>query len=411
MIVRNEEKLLPRCLKSVRPIADQLVVVDTGSQDNTMSVALDFGAMIHEFKWCDDFSAARNAAIKHATGEWILHIDADEELLEKSAKRLRKVLKNPWPLAYMISIDNGPTYAKRFFKSGRLFRNHPRIEYTRAYHETIRTSVDDILASEAGWQILDEPGIVIRHYGYEESLSRDSDKINREIRILESYVKENPRDQAMAIRLAEVYQQAERYDKAVGLCEKILSCNPHNAAAQHVLGTIYWEKGNVNEAFLQFKKALAIDNNMPWVHYHLGGACRARGDLKKAVSEFNKALDLDPHLSKARTALGAVFHSQGMLENAFVEYKKALKTNPKDGEAHFNLGIIHRNWGQLDSAIRAYKEALLADPFLAEAHNNLAIVYFLKKEYKSAIKHCDKAIELGFKVHLQFIRDLKAHRR
>ena len=129
MIVRNEEKLLPRCLTSVHDVADELIIMDTGSEDNTMSIARSFGANVYEFEWCDDFSAARNEAIKYATGEWILQIDADEELLPESAKLLKQRAKNPWSLVYMICIDNGPTYADRFFKSARLFRNHPKILY------------------------------------------------------------------------------------------------------------------------------------------------------------------------------------------------------------------------------------------------------------------------------------------
>ena len=80
MIVCNEEKMLPRCLKSVEGIADELIVVDTGSVDNTLGVAKDFGANVFEFQWCDDFSAARNESIRHATGEWIFQMDAENLL-------------------------------------------------------------------------------------------------------------------------------------------------------------------------------------------------------------------------------------------------------------------------------------------------------------------------------------------
>ncbi len=80
MIVRDEEKVLSRCLKSVEGIADELIVVDTGSKDNTITIAKDFDARVFHFEWCDDFAAARNESLKHATGDWILQIDADEEL-------------------------------------------------------------------------------------------------------------------------------------------------------------------------------------------------------------------------------------------------------------------------------------------------------------------------------------------
>ena len=84
LIVRNEEALLENCLKSVSQLADQLVVVDTGSTDKTLEIARSFNAEIYHFKWCDDFAAARNESIKYATGDWILWIDADERLSEAS---------------------------------------------------------------------------------------------------------------------------------------------------------------------------------------------------------------------------------------------------------------------------------------------------------------------------------------
>ena len=80
LIVKNEEQFLAQCLKSVRGFAAQIVVVDTGSTDRTVEIAREFGAEIYSFAWCDDFAAARNAALEHATGDWILMLDADEEL-------------------------------------------------------------------------------------------------------------------------------------------------------------------------------------------------------------------------------------------------------------------------------------------------------------------------------------------
>ncbi len=80
MIVKNEEKHLARCLSSVKDVADEIVIVDTGSTDKTIEIAESFSAKIFHFDWVNDFSAARNFALSKCTGDWILYLDADEEL-------------------------------------------------------------------------------------------------------------------------------------------------------------------------------------------------------------------------------------------------------------------------------------------------------------------------------------------
>ena len=95
MIVRDEEECLPRCLESARGIVDEIIVVDTGSTDRTVGIALAFGAKVVSFPWSGDFSEARNRGLDLATCEWILALDADEELPEETRANLRPVAKPP----------------------------------------------------------------------------------------------------------------------------------------------------------------------------------------------------------------------------------------------------------------------------------------------------------------------------
>ena len=92
MIVRNEEHNLPDCLEPVANLFDEMIVVDTGSTDRTKEVAQRCGAKVIDFTWVDDFAAARNESLKHATGQWIMWLDADERLDEVNRERLRRVL-------------------------------------------------------------------------------------------------------------------------------------------------------------------------------------------------------------------------------------------------------------------------------------------------------------------------------
>jgi len=91
MIVKNEEPFLAHCLDSVRGLVDEMVILDTGSTDGTLEIARAAGARVFQSPWRDDFSAARNASLEKATGDWILILDADEELPASEHAPLRQV--------------------------------------------------------------------------------------------------------------------------------------------------------------------------------------------------------------------------------------------------------------------------------------------------------------------------------
>ena len=90
MIVRNEEAVLGRCLDSVADLVDEIILVDTGSTDNTKAVAAEYAAKIYDFPWCDDFSAARNYAVSQAVGDYWLWLDADDVIEGENHEKLRK---------------------------------------------------------------------------------------------------------------------------------------------------------------------------------------------------------------------------------------------------------------------------------------------------------------------------------
>ena len=95
LIVQNEERFLRDCLNSIAGVVDEICLMDTGSNDQTLDIARDFKCKIRHFTWGDDFSAARNACLEMATQEWILVIDSDEELAKESIELLRQATKQP----------------------------------------------------------------------------------------------------------------------------------------------------------------------------------------------------------------------------------------------------------------------------------------------------------------------------
>ena len=108
MIVKNEEKHLVRCLRSVRDVVDEMIIVDTGSTDKTIDIAKVFGAKVFDFPWTGDFSAARNHSLAQATGDWILILDADEVISSRDFDELKALIRKrtPSPAAYSIVTRN-----------------------------------------------------------------------------------------------------------------------------------------------------------------------------------------------------------------------------------------------------------------------------------------------------------------
>lgn len=164
LIVRNEEENLERCLKSIKKLVDEIVVVDTGSTDGTVAIAKKFKAQIHHHSWQNDFSLHRNQAISYAKGKWIMVIDADEEfVLEKDATygQIRDFLcrvENQYPASALTlkDIQKGSTVLQ--FSTTRFFRRG-LVEYKGIVHNQPILKIDG--------QAVFCAGAHIKHYGYD----------------------------------------------------------------------------------------------------------------------------------------------------------------------------------------------------------------------------------------------------
>ena len=113
MIVRNEERSLERCLKSAEHLVDDIIIADTGSADRTKEIARNAGALVLEYEWNDDFSAARNFALDHSDGDWNLVLDADETLRPYTRKGLEERISRLWAAygqAWMGAITRYDSY-------------------------------------------------------------------------------------------------------------------------------------------------------------------------------------------------------------------------------------------------------------------------------------------------------------
>ncbi len=205
MIVRNEEKVLRRCLASASPWVDEIIVVDTGSSDATGAIAAEMGAKIFSFPWIDDFAAARNFAVAQSGCDWLLSLDADEELIDGAQLRpLVSDLENKGHDAAALRMCDVDAKLNVYndYAVGRLWRTGRGIAFVGRVHEKLRLSAPPILLP-----------LRVRHYGYRD-ISRECEiaKSERNLRLLEMDLAERPGDLELAehkLRCLEIIGRLE----------------------------------------------------------------------------------------------------------------------------------------------------------------------------------------------------------
>jgi glycosyltransferase involved in cell wall biosynthesis/predicted Zn-dependent protease len=213
LIVKNEERFLAQCLKSVRGLAAQTIVVDTGSTDRTVEIAREFGAEIHSFAWGDDFGAARNAALEHATGDWILMLDADEELPEPQHAQLIADMKCATTIAFRLPLINAGQENAGHSYIPRLFRNAPEVFYCGRIHEQVFPS---LLVPAKKWGLKTALGTAeILHHGYTKEMVQDRNKIERNLKLLQAAVVEDPEDVNLVMNLGMELVRSDQLQEGI----------------------------------------------------------------------------------------------------------------------------------------------------------------------------------------------------
>lgn len=215
MIVRNEETDLPRCLASAQGIFDEIVVVDTGSGDRTPEIARAFGARVYEFLWQGDFAAARNHSLDLARGDWIMYLDADEELHHDDRRAIRESIGcESGTEGYLVRILNHTgQYEQRSVEVStavRVFRNRPEHRFSGRLHEQI----GETILRHTPRSIAVSP-IRIRHYGYLDGVTEGKGKRERNLPIAMEQAAAHPDDAFVQFNLAVEYHRLRRYEEAL----------------------------------------------------------------------------------------------------------------------------------------------------------------------------------------------------
>jgi tetratricopeptide (TPR) repeat protein len=343
------------------------VVLDTGSRDRTREIAREFGARVYDFEWCDDFAVARNECLKHAQGDWILVLDADEVLVPEIVPQIKQAIgSDRLLLINLIRQEIGASQSPYSLVS-RLFRNRLDIRFSRPYHAMVDDSVAEILHREPKWKIASLPDVAIWHSGYQKD--------------------------AIAAK--------GKFQKAQAAMERYLAYYPNDAYACSKLGALYVETGQIGRGINLLTRGLTaakIDDSIVYeLNYHLGIAYSQQQQFVKAKEHYQAAINTDvlPALKLgAYNNLGNLLKDEGDLKSAEKAYKAALKIDPYFGVGHYNLGLTLKAAGNLADAIAYYRQAIKINPEHAEAHQNLAVALLKIGKMPESLAEFKRAIAL-----------------
>jgi glycosyltransferase involved in cell wall biosynthesis len=260
MIAKNEERDIARCLESVRGLADEMIVVDTGSTDRTRAIATEYGAEVNPFDFhFVDFAAARNCAIGRARGEWILMLDADETLAPSAGAAIGKLAAEGPNAGYFLERVNQSSEAEKPFTDHvvRLFPNRPGIRYRGRVHETVDASI------LAGGGKLIRTAIRIDHRFRADAEGRKR-KNRWYIEILKEEIAADPADDSRLDFLAAEYHQLEMFAEATEVAERIARVRPNDARAHLFVGFYHLHyQPDLPRARADFERALALRPGYP----------------------------------------------------------------------------------------------------------------------------------------------------
>ena len=383
MIVKNEENFLEKCLISAALVVDEIVILDTGSTDGTIKIAEKFGAKIYHFSWTGDFSEARNKALEYVTGDWVLQLDADEELADENKSTIQQLMLRDDPVGYLTKIVNFVTMPdgnKEIIEhyAMRLFPKHPDIFYKQPIHEQISYRVECLDGSHTVLP-LDRSfsPLTIYHYGYHKQLVKDRNKTNRNTTILKDILNKDNKNAFQHFNLGIALSEEEKYEEALNeYLTAIALEKPEISYYPMILiytSYIYTRLGRYDEALKHAMRATKLAPRLYDAAYFLGEAYRHLEKTEEAILQYEKAMQIyneqnneedynvisDPGTGtwKPLNQTGAIYFRLGEYEKALNYIEKAISIKPDSLCILHNLGNLHLNCLRIEKAEEMFKRA------------------------------------------------------
>ncbi|GLH69799.1 hypothetical protein GETHPA_13320 [Geothrix rubra] len=380
MIVKNEAAHLPRCLASVRDLVDEIVVVDTGSTDETVHIAETFGARVGHFPWTGDFSAARNASLRLCTGDWILVLDADEAVDPLDHPTLRKACEQKRIPAFTLTFRNyfldgdrlmmdqavqpndgryplGAGYSLFATHRGlRLCRNAPGLAFTGRIHELL-----DPYFHRRKLPIgsLDA---VIHHFG-KVDLAREEAKKTLYLQMALDAAGAEPRNQQHQFNVLLQAAVARDWELAIRAGTAWLALSPApKTSGLMTLAVAYQGAGRVEESIPLFQRILALEPDHPTALCRLALSLAALQRTSEALEMLEGTLRRRPDLSAIWLAIVDILSAMRRYDDTREVLKRAVAACPKDPALRTKQVDLDLQLGLKAQAVADAWEALRAIP-------------------------------------------------
>jgi glycosyltransferase involved in cell wall biosynthesis len=359
MIVRNEAHQLADCLAPVADVFDEIVIVDTGSRDDTPRVAQRFTPHVFHFPWRDSFSAARNESLRHARGEWIFWLDADDRLLPENVQRLRGMLDQlpSHPAAFMmdtVCVPREAGEAERLISHLRLFHRHSELSWQGRVHEQLRPC-----PSTLGYTCLFSD-VRVHHVGYRDATLQQR-KLERDVRLLCMDYAVDPDDSSTLLHLGLAHAQLGRAGEARRFLTRLLTIE-HGPASYlrrvfAALGELALREAKFQDVVATMDRGLATfpqDKHLLYLQaeafYELDRYEAARLVLKRIMSlpdeaEYHAGAPNEIRQKLAPRSLGEVLRIQGALAAAESVLLGVVDAFPKDILTWHTLGRVYIDMG------------------------------------------------------------------
>jgi glycosyltransferase involved in cell wall biosynthesis len=368
-LTRNEADVLPRSIRSVAGVADQVVVADTGSTDGTAAAAAEAGAQVVEFPWDDDFAAGRNVALARATGDWVLWLNADEELTPESAGHVRRCLAGGGDRAifgYFVRVQNflkanDPT-AVALTSDLRLFRRRPDLRYVGRLHPGFTDELVAVVAAE-GLRV-DDCDVTLRRHAYRSEPTEA--KLRFTLRLLERELQDRPGQLRYLIELGRVLlrlKDPRGHDVLMQAAARVLPLRyettpPQTGKVQVLLEYLLELPPERLPPDLSPEQVRELAQRWfplsPRLMFKLAEQWFRAGDTDRAAGILERLVDLGRRGTYDRT--------------------QAFDVGLVADDALVNLAACYRRLGRLDSAERCYEQLLHSRHFAAHARQGLAAV-------------------------------------